>query len=75
MEAVNALPIASMRSVLVDAVELAGGQRAWSAKTGIQQSIISETINGKREVSEPIINALGYVVQTYCIPMKGQNHV
>jgi len=62
-----------MRSVLADAVDLAGGQRAWAAKTGIQQSIISETINGKREVSEPIINALGYVVQTICIPMRRLN--
>lgn len=67
-------PIATMRSILADAVEMAGGQNAWARKTGIPQSVVSETLNERREVSESIVNALGYVTQTVCIPMKGQNH-
>lgn len=67
-------PITEMKSVLADAVELAGGQHAWSRKTGIPQSVVSLTLNDQREVSESIVNALGYVTRTVCIPMKGQNH-
>ncbi|PYD78196.1 hypothetical protein CFR80_16865 [Komagataeibacter oboediens] len=63
-----------MKSILADAVELAGGQHAWSRKTGIPQSVVSLTLNDQREMSESIVNALGYVTQTVCIPMKGQNH-
>jgi len=66
-------PIAAMKSVLADAVDLAGGQRAWARKTGISQTDVSLTLNGHREISQPILNALGYVTQTVCIPMQGQN--
>ncbi|WP_308718975.1 hypothetical protein [Komagataeibacter xylinus] len=66
-------PIAEMKSVLADAVELAGGQHAWSRKTGIPQSVVSLTLSGRRDVSENIVNALGYVTRTVCLPMKGQN--
>ncbi|MBM9401581.1 helix-turn-helix transcriptional regulator [Gluconacetobacter azotocaptans] len=66
-------PIADMKSVLADAVDLAGGQRAWSRKTGISQTEISLIINGHRAPSEAIANALGYVVHQVCVPVWGQN--
>lgn len=68
-------PISEMKSILADAVEMAGGQHAWSRKTGISQTQISLTLAGKRDPSEAIINALGYVVRPVFIPVKGQNHV
>lgn len=74
MTDITGRPISSMKSVLEDAVSLAGGQRAWSRKTGINQADVSQALNGKKDpMPESIINALGYVVQTVCIPMRGQN--
>lgn len=38
-----------------------GGQAAWARARGIPASTVSETLSGKREMSEAIINALGFV--------------
>ncbi|MEE8663477.1 MAG: helix-turn-helix transcriptional regulator [Acetobacter sp.] len=65
--------IDAMRKVLADAVDLAGGQHAFSRKTGIHQPTIAKMLSGERSISESAINALGYVVQPVCIPMRGQN--
>lgn len=66
-------PISTMISILSDAVEMAGGQRALSRKTGIPQSNISAVLGKKRPMTTEIVNALGYVTHTVCIPMQGQN--
>ena len=69
-------PISSMKSVLADAVEMAGGQRAWCRKTGNNQADVSLALSGKKDpVPASIINYHGYDVQEVCVPVKGQNHV
>ena len=68
------LPFAASRTILAEQVELAGGQAAWARKHGIPRSVVSETLARRREPSEVVINALGYVVRPMLIPMKGQNH-
>lgn len=69
-------PISKMREILADAVEMEGGQRAWSRKTKIPQSVISDVLSGKIETPpESVINALGYIVlEPMCVPAKrGRN--
>lgn len=55
--------------------ELAGGQAAWSAQHGIARSVLSETLNAKRGMSEAIANAAGFVRVTRYVPMKGKPNV
>ena len=66
-------PISTMISVLSDAVEMAGSQHALSRKIGIPQSNISAVLSKKRPMTTEIVNALGYITHTVCIPMRGQN--
>lgn len=66
-------PITGMVSVLSDAVELAGGQRALSRKIGVPQPHISAILSERRPMTTEVVNALGYITHTVCIPMKGQN--
>ena len=63
-------PVSEIRSRLADAVELAGGQSAWSRKTGVSRSVVSEVLSHKRDIPESIINALGYIVVPMCVPAK-----
>ena len=69
------LPIATMRTLLADAVARAGSQAAWARDHGITCSEVSETLNSKRPISPRIIEALGYVKSEFCRPMKDVNHV
>lgn len=66
------IPISKMRERLAEAVELADGQRKWSRKTGIPQSVVSDVLSGKIETPpESVINALGYIVlEPMCVPAK-----
>ena len=69
-------PISKMRELLSEAVELADGQRKWSRKTGIPQSVVSDVLSGKiNPPPESVINALGYIVlEPMCVPAKrGRN--
>ena len=38
-----------------------GGISAWAARHDIPVSVVSETLAGKREMGEPVANALGLV--------------
>lgn len=69
-------PIANSQSIIVDAVEMAGGQRALARKIGLSQSDISQALSGSpADIPDRVFNALGYFVRTekYLVPMKGQN--
>jgi hypothetical protein len=69
------IPFASARTILAEQVELVGGQARWAAKHGICRSVVCDILSGRKDPSEAVINALGYVVRPMLIPMKGQNHV
>lgn len=66
------IPISKMRDRLRDAVEMAGGQRAWARQTNIPQPVISDVLSGKIDPPpESVINALGYIVQEpMCVPFN-----
>ncbi|MCW2264134.1 putative transcriptional regulator [Gluconobacter cerinus] len=73
----SAIPITEVKSLVADAVELAGGQRALARRRGVSQSDISQALNGgRKDARNRVLNALGYSVVTppeYLVPMWGQN--
>lgn len=69
-------PIGDAQSIITDAVEMAGGQRALARLRGIAQSDISQALNnGPADARNRVLNGLGYFVATLEVirPMKGQN--
>jgi hypothetical protein len=44
---------------LQGAVDVAGGQRAWAARHGLNQSHVSKALLGKRPVPASVLAALG----------------
>lgn len=69
-------PISDAQSIVSDAVEMAGGQRALARLRGISQSDISQSLNnGPRDARNRVLPGLGYFVVTIEVirPMKGQN--
>ncbi|GEM17995.1 helix-turn-helix domain-containing protein [Gluconobacter oxydans] len=70
------IPIGNAQSIIADAVEMAGGQRALARLRGIAQSDISQSLNnGPHDARNRVLNGLGYFVATVEVirPMKGQN--
>ncbi|MCP1275085.1 hypothetical protein NKW43_15685 [Gluconobacter albidus] len=68
------IPIGKAQSIVADAVEMAGGQRALSRLRGIAQCDISQAINnGADDARNRVLNALGYAVVEVIRPLKGQN--
>ena len=50
-----------MRRELQLACVGAGSQQAWARQAGLSASYVSDVLSGRRDVSEAIANALGYV--------------
>ena len=50
-----------MRAKLRDAVARDGGQARWAHQHEIAPTVVCDVLAGRREVSEAIANALGYV--------------
>lgn len=69
------LPVADLRRILSQQCEMAGGRLAWSRRHGIQPSVVTETISGKRDPSERVINAMGYVRVERFMPIKRGSNV
>ncbi|MBS1040964.1 hypothetical protein JK203_08890 [Gluconobacter cerinus] len=68
------LPIAEAKSIVADAIEMAGGQHALARLRGIAQSDISQAVNnGRSDARNRVLNALGYAVIETIRPMRGQN--
>ena len=65
------ITMAEMRRVLAEAVERAGGVRAFARKAGLESHApISLMLAGKREVSEAVANALGHFAETAFRPFR-----
>ncbi|MBS0994742.1 helix-turn-helix domain-containing protein [Gluconobacter cerinus] len=68
------LSIAEAKSIVADAIEMAGGQHALARNLRINQSDISQAVNnGRTDARNRVLNALGYAVIETIRPMKGQN--
>lgn len=46
---------------LSHACEIAGGRAAWARLHDIQPSVVTETLSGKRDPSDRVVNALGLI--------------
>jgi hypothetical protein len=64
----SAISPAVLLMKLSQACECAGGQSAWARVAGIPPSVVSETLARKREPSEAIANALGFLRVVTFIP-------
>ncbi|GAB0118754.1 hypothetical protein [Acidisoma sp. 7E03] len=60
----------AVRRHLFDACEQAGGMRAWSRRTGVPVSLVSETLSGRRDPDVTIANALGLIALTAFVPAR-----
>lgn len=69
-----AMSAADLRAELARQVDLAGGQKRWAEAKGIAVSQVCETLSGRREPTEGIINAMGFMrVTRYLRLRRGHN--
>ena len=71
----QAMTLAQLRDALSHRCEMAGGRSAWGHRHGIQPSVVTETISGKRDPSERVINAMGFVRVERFVPIKRGSNV
>lgn len=69
LSSVTALGFSALRKIFFMEVEKAGGQSAWARAHGLHRSNVNEMLSGKRDLSEAVINALGFVVKPLYIPV------
>ena len=63
-----------LRAELARQVELAGSQERWAEGKGISASQVCEALNGRRGISESMINAMGLLrVTRYLRVRRGNN--
>jgi hypothetical protein len=72
----QAIPLtaAQLRAELSRACEMAGGQSAWARLRGVSVSQVSEALSGRRDLSESMVNALGYMRVTRFVPLRGKRN-
>lgn len=51
--------------------ELAGGQASWAQIHGVPRSALCEALSGRRNVTEAIANAAGFVRMVRFVRIKG----
>jgi hypothetical protein len=69
-DAPEAITVKTLRGMLSQRCEMAGGQSAWAKRHGIPPSVVSETIHGKRDPSPAVLNAMGLMRVDRFIPIK-----
>jgi hypothetical protein len=57
-------------AVLRSACAHAGGQRAWARSKGFSEQIVCDVLRGRRDVSEAMANALGFVREVRFRPLS-----
>jgi hypothetical protein len=70
-----AMSAQDLRDELAQQVEMAGGQVAWGRLRGVAVSQVCETLSGRREASESIINAMGFLRVVRYVPLRGKRNV
>jgi len=70
----KAIPLTAsdLRAELSHQCEKAGGQSAWARLRGVSASQVSEALSGRRDLSESMINALGYMRVTRYVPVRAR---
>lgn len=63
---------ADVLGALSQQCELAGGQSTWADVHGVSRSSLCEALSGRRQLSEAIANAAGFVRVTRYVRMKGK---
>lgn len=58
------IPLMALRAELSQRCEQAGSQSAWARRAGVCVSQVCDTLAGRREPSEAIVNALGCMMET-----------
>jgi hypothetical protein len=53
-----------VRALLILAVKASGGVMKWAKAVGMSHTPVSLMVQGKRAVSEPVANALGFLCET-----------
>ena len=64
------MTVKQLRATLSQRCEMAGGQSEWARRHGIPPSVVSEVINGRRDPSVAVINAMGFMRVDRFIPIK-----
>lgn len=59
-----------MIAILRSACATAGTQAAWAAKHGFSPAYVSDVLNGRRDMSEALANALGFLREVRFVPFK-----
>jgi len=60
----NTLNNDEMKELLILAVNKAGGVTKWAKAKGMSHTPVSLMVQGKRPISEPVANALGFLCET-----------
>lgn len=63
-----------LRAELSRQCDMSGSQTAWARLRGVAVSQVSEAISGKRDLSESIINAMGFMRVVRYVPIRGKGN-
>jgi len=63
----------TLRYILTRKCVDAGGQSAWAKAHGVTAACVSDIINGRRDPSEHIANALGYFRKIVFVPVRSDS--
>ncbi len=61
---------ANLRRVLVEQCAVAGGQAQWARAHGFSKSYVSELLSGRRDISDAVAIALGFLLVETVIPVR-----
>lgn len=64
------MSILELRAALSQRCEMSGGRSAWARRYGIQPSVVTDTINGRRDPSDRVLNAMGLLRVSRFLPIK-----
>lgn len=64
----NAATQADLLAILRSACDRAGGQQAWATAHGFSPQYVCDVLKGRRDVSEAMANALGFLKEIRFVP-------
>ncbi len=64
----NVATAADLIAILSSACDGAGGQQAWAREHGFSPQYVCDVLKGRRDVSESMANALGFLKETRFVP-------
>lgn len=64
----NAATAADLIAILRSACAGPGGQQGWARQHGFSPQYVNDVLHGRRDVSEAMANALGFLKETRFVP-------